>query len=198
MAWLPAAIIGASLIGGLVSSKGAKSAAETQAGASTSAATAQIEAAKIASEAQLEGLRMSGAAQAQAQERSIAFQQRIFDQTRADTAPWREAGANALRKLVGGTEHYLPKPRREDFIAQPSFVTPSSFVSGQGGIPADRGNIFYMEDGAGTGTGFEDLSRARIEPGAATPSIPAPGVPTTPEKLIPFSQREEHDPFQAR
>jgi hypothetical protein len=40
-------------------------------------------------------------AQKQAADASVAEQQRQYDQTRADQAPWRTAGAGALSKLAG-------------------------------------------------------------------------------------------------
>ena len=43
---------------------------------------------------------LAGRKQARAASSAAALQQRQFQQTRADMAPWREAGANALAELA--------------------------------------------------------------------------------------------------
>jgi hypothetical protein len=119
MGFATAAIIGASVLGGVVASKAAGKAAKTQEWAAGTAAEAQVSAAEIGAEAQLEGLKMSTEATERATRESIAFQQRLFDQSRADTAPWREAGENALFKLMGGTRYKGTRPNPRDFMRSP-------------------------------------------------------------------------------
>lgn len=70
-AGMAAAVIGGSaIVGGVIASEGAKSAAKTQANASQAA-----------------------------MDSSVAEQQRQYDQTRQDWAPWRAAGERALNRL---------------------------------------------------------------------------------------------------
>lgn len=77
---MPALIpIGGAIVGGLISNRGAKKAANAQAASGREASAASI------------------AAQREAQ----AFQQKQIDQSRADSEPWRQAGANALTQLSG-------------------------------------------------------------------------------------------------
>ena len=69
-----AAIVGGSIVGGLISSSASKSAANTQADAA----------------------RYAGDLQAQAQHEATEEQKRQYDLGREDLAPWREAGEKAL------------------------------------------------------------------------------------------------------
>lgn len=71
--------IGAAIVGGVISSNGAKKAANTQAAAADRANDTTL----------------------QAQREAIAAQERAQAQARADNEPWRVAGANALTQLAG-------------------------------------------------------------------------------------------------
>lgn len=73
MSWIAAAIFGGSVVGGLISSHGAQSAADTQASAANHAADVQLQ---------------------------------MFNQTRDDQAPWRQAGANALGTIGSGSAYF--------------------------------------------------------------------------------------------
>ena len=56
--------------------------------------------AKKASQAQADSGREASAANIAAQREAQAFQQRQIDQSRADSEPWRQAGANALTQMT--------------------------------------------------------------------------------------------------
>lgn len=80
---MPALIpIAGAVVGGVIASKGAKKAANTQADAA----------------ARSDDLAL------QAQREAAAAQQRQFDQARADNEPWRVQGAAALNKLAGAPD----------------------------------------------------------------------------------------------
>ena len=94
-----AAIAGSAAIGGVASivagnkaSKGAKAAAQTQAKAAEKASDAQLEAAKIADERLREQ----------------------YDQDRADLAPWRKIGRNALTQYAHSIGVELPEITRDE------------------------------------------------------------------------------------
>lgn len=86
------ASIGSAILGG----NKAKQAASTQAEAAARAGAAQLEAARIASDTQLQ----------------------MFEQTREDTAPWRETGARALTKLE---DMFLNGKGMDDFQQTPGY-----------------------------------------------------------------------------
>jgi hypothetical protein len=77
MSWVATAVVGSSVIGGAGSYFGAKE----QASAARAAAGASADAARYQADVQKE----------------------MYDQTRADQTPWREAGQNALTQLTAGT-----------------------------------------------------------------------------------------------
>ena len=77
MSWVAAAVVGGAAIG---------------AGASYLAGKSQSDAARDAAGTSAEAARYQADTQRQ-----------IYDQTRADQTPWREAGANALTQLTAGT-----------------------------------------------------------------------------------------------
>jgi hypothetical protein len=74
------------------------------------ASSASSRAAQTAADA----ARDAAATQARASEQAVAEQQRQYDLTRADLAPWRETGASALNVLVGkvnaGPGDYIQSP----------------------------------------------------------------------------------------
>lgn len=57
----------------------------------------------LGSEAQSDAARDAASASADSARYSTDIQKQIYDQTRADQTPWREAGANALAQLTAGT-----------------------------------------------------------------------------------------------
>ena len=59
----------------------------------------------------------------------------MFNQSREDTAPWREAGVKAINALMGGTTYRLPKPVREDFMTTTNVLAPPT---GSAGVPASK------------------------------------------------------------
>jgi hypothetical protein len=77
-----AAIVGGAVIGGIATSS-----------AGSDAADAQVEAANTASATSLEATR-----------EQIAANRAIYDQNRADSQPWRDAGTEALTQMRGGTQ----------------------------------------------------------------------------------------------
>lgn len=80
---MPAIIpIAGAVIGGVIASKGAKSAANTQAAAADRSSELAL----------------------QAQREAAAIQQKQYDQARADNEPWRLRGAEALNKLAGAPD----------------------------------------------------------------------------------------------
>lgn len=97
--WLTA---GATVGGGLLSSRSAKK-----------AANAQANSAREANETTL-----------QAQREALAFQQKQSDQARSDSEPWRFAGGNALTRLTAGTAdggEYMRNFGAADFQADPGY-----------------------------------------------------------------------------
>lgn len=91
MAWVAAAVVGGSLIGGAM----------------------QADAAGNAADAQLQGTREAN-----------ETQKAMFDQTRADQAPWRAAGENALAQLVGGigpNGQFMRRFGMSDFQQDPGY-----------------------------------------------------------------------------
>lgn len=114
--WLmPAAIAGSSLIGGIFGN----SAANKQADAAAAGTAAQVAAA----------------------ERALAEQQRQFDLNRGDLAPYRDAGANALRNLTAWTPF-----TGTGFEASPDYAY--RYNEGMRGINADASARGLLNSGA--------------------------------------------------
>ena len=86
-----AAIVGGMVVAAGVGAYAASSSAEAQSEATQAAASTSAEATKIASDAT-----------ASAQKYSTDIQKQMYDQTRADQAPWRQTGVNALAGLTVG------------------------------------------------------------------------------------------------
>lgn len=77
MSWVATAVVGSSVIGGVGSYLGAKE--------------------------QADAARAAGRESAAASRYQTDVQKQMYDLARADQAPWREAGANALAQLTAGT-----------------------------------------------------------------------------------------------
>jgi len=108
-----AAIVGSAVVGGVVASR---------------SASKQADAAKDASEAQAGAAKTASEAEVQANRENIAFQKEVFQQQREDNAPWREIGAESLKRLGQGIESgdYDPgklnlKEFKFDFEADPGY-----------------------------------------------------------------------------
>ena len=69
----------------------------------------------LAGKSQEKAAGKSADAQVQANRENIAFQKKIFEQQREDNAPWREIGAQSLKKLQAGVEAGSFTPGRFDF-----------------------------------------------------------------------------------
>ena len=67
------------------------------------------------------GAKKEGEAIEDASQRDIAFQREIFNQQREDTAPWREAGTQALASLQAGIAAGEFDPSNFDFTADPGY-----------------------------------------------------------------------------
>lgn len=83
------------------------------------------------------------AAQVQSQQASIAESRRQYDTDRADMAPWREAGTEALAKIKTGMEDGSFDPSVFNFEADPGYDF--RMAEGEKAIQrsaAARGNIF--------------------------------------------------------
>ena len=109
MSWGLAAIGGAQIVGSLFGSSSNRRAAAEQAAATNRAA-----------ELQLQAQRESIAAQNAALDKSLGFQQRQLDQTRADNEPWRTTGIGALERLQG-LQDFDPTPTAESVMAEPGY-----------------------------------------------------------------------------
>lgn len=99
MSWVAAAVVGGAVVGGVASTIGAGE----QAGAARDAANASADAARYQAD----------------------IQRQIYEQTRADQAPWRSAGASALEQLRGltGPNGALLRPfSMADFEADPGYA----------------------------------------------------------------------------
>lgn len=92
---MAAAIVGSAAIGAISSSKASK---------------AQARAAERAAQAQL-----------QMNRETIASQEKIFAQTRADALPWREAGIAALQQIQTGIADGSFDPSKFNFTADPGY-----------------------------------------------------------------------------
>lgn len=69
-------------------------------GATVLGAASSSRASKKASEAQTSASNSASAASLQASQEANALQEKIYDQNRADSAPWRDTGAGALNQLA--------------------------------------------------------------------------------------------------
>lgn len=94
-----AAIGGAAIIGAGAAMYSSNKAADAQQEASQQAAEAQQQAGQRAADSQVEAARLAADAQLQASRESNALQDRMYNQNRADMAPWRRTGRNALQQL---------------------------------------------------------------------------------------------------
>jgi hypothetical protein len=92
---IEAAIIGGAIIGGVATSQ----AADAQANASSDASAAQL----------------------QANRENIALQREIFNQQREDNAPWRNAGAQAIKQLQASINNGTFDPANFKFTADPGY-----------------------------------------------------------------------------
>lgn len=129
-------------VGGLLSG----AASNAQADATTQAAQTSANATKIASDAT-----------AAAQKYSTDIQKQMYDQTRADQTPWRNAGVNALADLTAGTSKggYLIAPYQDqkkftlaDFEADPGYgFRMSEGVNALDKSAAARGSLFSGAQG---------------------------------------------------
>ena len=88
-----------------------------------------------------------------ASQRAIEEQQRQYNQSRADLAPWREAGASALQQL-------------QQFIQQPSNMQP---FTGEG-LTEDPGYQFGMDEGE-KAINRNMAARGMLNSGAALKSL---------------------------
>jgi hypothetical protein len=96
--WVAGAVVGSALIGG----SAAKGAAKTQAAAASQAADVQKEVA----------------------DQQVALQREMYQQTREDQAPWRQAGVNALGEMqrTAGNVPGAFKFGMSDFQADPGYA----------------------------------------------------------------------------
>ncbi|MGE5621438.1 MAG: hypothetical protein ACM3VY_00275, partial [Candidatus Bathyarchaeota archaeon] len=114
-----AALIGGGMAlgGSLIAANAASDAADTQAQAATNAAGAQLQATRETNQ----------------------LQKDIYDQNRADLAPWRDAGTTALSQLAaltGSGGEFNHKFGLSDFQADPGY----QFTRQQGELAIDRAN----------------------------------------------------------
>ena len=121
MSWGAVIGLGAAVIGGVGSSK--------------------------ASKAQEKAAQRAGDAQLQAARETVAEQRRQYDQTRADQAPWMQAGENALsvqQEMLFG----VPDNKYGEF-------TGNTYEQGANGTWNTQGNESYSYMGSGTQAGAE-------------------------------------------
>jgi hypothetical protein len=99
MSWVATAVIGGAVVGGAASYLGGRE----QADAARDAAGASAESARYQTD----------------------VQKQIYDQTRADQTPWRDAGQNALTQLTAGTAaggDLMRSFSMEDYEADPGYA----------------------------------------------------------------------------
>lgn len=100
-----------SVVSGIVGAISSENAAETQAQAAESGSAATLQLGREAI-----------AAQTAATDKAIAAEREMFDISRADTAPWRTAGANALTTLQDKIKSGPPKaPGEFKYEESPAF-----------------------------------------------------------------------------
>lgn len=102
----------------------------------------------VAAHQQSQAARGAANAQVRAQDANIAESQRQYDQTRADFAPYREAGTNALARLNAASTGDMSA-----FQASPDY----NFVRTEG--TRDLGNSFAARGGAFSGNALRALSQ---------------------------------------
>jgi hypothetical protein len=106
------AMIGSAAIGGITSYMASKNAADAQQSAASQAAATTAASSDASIAAQERMTDKSIASQEKLAREGIAFQAGTFDISRADLAPWRTAGANALTglqsKMAGGPPQVAP------------------------------------------------------------------------------------------
>lgn len=148
-----ALIAGATLVGGFLSSRASGQASRAQADASSEAAQLQYQVAQDQIAAQKEALDKQLAAQGgyldkqlaasySTLEQQLAFQKQIYEQTRADFAPYRESGTANLNQLntllgIGGNTGAADFGRYKT-----AEFTPEAFAANQ-----DPGYGFRMSEG---------------------------------------------------
>lgn len=148
-----ALIAGATLVGGFLSSRASGQASRAQADASSEAAQLQYQVAQDQIAAQKEALDKQLAAQGgyldkqlaasyETLDKQLAFQKQIYDQTRADFAPYRESGTANLNQLntllgIGGNTGAADFGRYKT-----AEFTPEAFAANQ-----DPGYGFRMSEG---------------------------------------------------
>lgn len=128
-----AAIIGGSIIAGGASILGAKGAASAQESAAATASGATL----------------------QAQRESIAFQERQFDQARADLAPWRQVGERALgtleEKITAGPGKFETSPGYQFRVAEGQKAVERG-AAARGGVLSGRAGKELTRFGQGVAT----------------------------------------------
>jgi hypothetical protein len=90
MTWVASAVVGGTVVGGLINARTSQSAAKIQAGAAQQASNQQLEAARIASEGNL-----------QASREANQLLREQYQQTRQDYQPYMQAGTTSLSALTG-------------------------------------------------------------------------------------------------
>ena len=130
-----------SVVSGIVGAFASKKSAQTQASAATQAAQTSSDATERAAKVA-----------ADAQKYSTDVQRDIYNQTRADQEPWRQAGVNALARLRTGTENggEFMAPYQDqkkftlaDFEADPGYnFRLTEGVNALDKSAAARGNLF--------------------------------------------------------
>lgn len=138
---------GTALLGGLLSSKGATSAAQTQASAATQSADTQAQAAREA----------------------LALQEKMFERQIGLQEPWRAAGVNALTRMQGGAfaQPEAFKFGTAEFQADPGYAFRLSegqkalerSAAARGGLIS--GGALKAATGYGQEMGSQEFARAR-------------------------------------
>lgn len=123
MAWAAVIAGGAALVGGVVASQGAKSAASTQADSASAASQAQLQAAQ----------------------QSIAAQQQAGEAAQANQQPWINAGSSALTQL--GNLLGIPIAASGQYAAPATSQTNGSSGSGVGGGATGGVNLVDTSSG---------------------------------------------------
>lgn len=141
-----AAIGGSALLGAFSSSRSSK---------------AQSQAAQQSSDAQVLASRVSADAMTAANDKNIQFQREIFSQQRADAAPWRDIGAQALTKLQQGVQagRFTPGEFTFDFNFNPNVD-----------LEADPGYQFRRQEGINA-LDASAAARGRLQSGAQARAV---------------------------
>ncbi len=122
MSFVTAALIGAgaAVVGGAISSRAARKAADTQSAATTEAVRYQTEAANRAAEIQAAATRDAARIQQQVAEQQMALEREQFNRQVELQQPWHTAGKNALTQLVPLASNYTPFGM-DQFQADPGY-----------------------------------------------------------------------------